>query len=123
MLSEWISYLYDDAIDAGISISVFWNSSIPEVLDMLDSYKRVQKIQTKEKLLFMYQLAEWTASYIASKLDEKCPIPYPWDRFPELFKDEKTIFEDTRTKQEFQEFKERRKQYYEYMNKQRASKK
>lgn len=121
MVSDLINALYPNAIDAGISITVFWNSSLAEIVDMLDSYKRVQAVRTKEKLLEMYQLAEWFSEHMAAKLNENIPIPYPWYKFPDIFSEEQRIFEENKQKQEFEEFKERRRQYYEYKNHQRAS--
>ena len=85
MVSDLINALYPNAIDAGISITVFWNSSLAEIVDMLDSYKRVQAVRTKEKLLEMYQLAEWFSEHMAAKLDKNIPVPYPWDKFPDIF--------------------------------------
>ncbi len=121
MLSERIYYLYQDALDIGIPIERFWNSSLAEVLDMLESHKRVRQYQTKEKLLFIYQLSEWTADHIMSKWDKDYPVPHPWDTYPDLFQEEQALFEESRQRQEFEAFKERRRQYYEYKNHQRAS--
>ena len=121
MLSDWIDRLYSDALDIGISIETFWNSSLSEILDMMESYKRVQYEKTRERILFMYQHAEWTAQHIAAKFDSKQRVPYPWDSFPEMFSVEKEVFEENRQKQELEEFKERRRNYYNYKNKQRAS--
>ncbi len=122
MVSDLINDLYPNAIDAGISIEAFWNSSLAEIADMLDSYKRVQAVKTKEKLLEMYQLAEWFSEHMAAKLDKNIQVPYPWDKFPDIFVEEQRIFEENKQKQEFEDFKERRRQYYEYKNHQRASK-
>ncbi len=121
MVSDLINALYPNALDAGISIERFWSSSLAEISDILESYKRVQKIRTKEKLLEMYQLAEWFSEHMAARLDKDIPVPYPWDKFPDIFAEEQLIFEEARQKQEFEEFKERRRQYYEYKNNQRAS--
>lgn len=89
---------------------------------MMESYKRRQTEKTKEKILLIYQLAEWTAEHIAAKLDKECHPSYPWDRYPNLFAEEQELFEENRQKQEFEIFKEKRRQYYEYKNHQRASK-
>ncbi len=88
---------------------------------MLESFKRVQIVRTKERLLEMYQMAEWVSEHMASKLDKDIPVPYPWDKFPDIFTEERQIFEENKQKQEFEQFKERRRQYYEYKNNQRTS--
>lgn len=100
---------------------MFWNSSFSEVIDKMESYKRVQKAKTKEKILFIYQLAEWMSEHMAAKLDKECTASYPWDKYPELFAEEQHMFEEQKQREELEVFKERRRQYYNFKNSQRAS--
>lgn len=88
--------LYPVALDYGISIETFWDSSLNEILDMIESAAREEKRRRKEKIVDDFVIAEVTAMNIASMLfpDKKLRLPKPWDYYDRLFKEEKAVFEE-----------------------------
>lgn len=51
---------------------------------------------------------------------EKDKMSYPWDYYPELFREDKLQYEQTQAENEFEEFKSRRKRAIMAFNKNRG---
>ncbi len=109
------------ALDAGISIELFWNSSLNEITDMLESYARKEKRRRKEKVLDDFIIAEVTAVNLAALFssDKKAETPKPWDYYQELFVEEKKAYEKEKAYRELEEYKEERRAYVAEVNRRR----
>lgn len=46
------------ALDCGISSSLFWNSSVLEITDLMESFERTERRKQKQKAIDNYYLAD-----------------------------------------------------------------
>lgn len=114
--------MYPAAIDAGITIELFWNSSVNEIIDMLESHYRENERKRKQKIMDDFLLAEVIAHNVATLLfseSDKKVMQRPWDYYPSLFKKEKERYEEKERQIEFEEYKERRREYIAEFNRRR----
>ncbi|MBQ8232433.1 MAG: hypothetical protein IJZ34_10990 [Lachnospiraceae bacterium] len=116
-MSDYLSELYPEALDAGISHEVFWDSSLREIHDMLESFLRRRKQKLKDDFI----IAEVTALNILIRISPKKnkKYPKPWDYYECLFSEEKKIYEEEEEQQAFEEYKEQRRRYVEEYNRRR----
>lgn len=109
------------ALDAGIPIDTFWDSSLSEIWDMLESYERRKRQIRKDKILDDFIIAEVTAINLAALLssDKKIQTPRPWDYYQKIFTEEKEVYEKERAERELEEYKEKRRAYAAEVNRRR----
>lgn len=90
-----------------MSISGFWNSSLVDIQDFIESYTR----RKKEEIMKNFTHAEIMANRLAMLLpsDDKVQRIMPWDYYPELFKEERIRYKKQKEEQEFKEFKMNRR--------------
>lgn len=79
----------------GYSPSLFWDSSLQDIFDLMESYKRSQKIKLEEyeadlkaKISLNFVLARQIGEYLGSLIDSKVKITPLEELFPALFKQE-----------------------------------
>lgn len=108
-------------MDAGISIELFWNSSINEILDMISSFQRTEHEKWKNRVIDNFAIAEATALNLASVIFGKNEVkpPKPWDYYTSSFKEEKEAYEEAERKKEWEEYKENRRKYINEFNRRR----
>lgn len=82
-------------------------------MDTVLSYQR----RRKKEIWDIFLKAEVSALYFCGKEGQE--PPHPWDYYPELFKDERAKYEETMQEKEFEEYKERKREYIEEMNRRR----
>ena len=114
--------MYPAAIDAGIPIELFWNSSVNEIIDMMESHYRETERKRKQKIMDDFLLAEVIAHNVAIMLfseNDKKSMEMPWDYYPSLFEKEKELYEEKKRQIEFEEYKERRREYIAEFNRRR----
>lgn len=109
------------AIDAGISIEAFWNYSLNEIIDILESISREEKRRRKEKIIDAFIIAEVTAMNLAALFssDEKIKFPKPWDYYDKIFDEEKEVFKQQELERQLEEYKEKRRAYVAEVNRRR----
>lgn len=80
----------------GYSPSLFWDSSILEIYDLIESYNRRQKLKQEEKeaelkanIVLNSVLSRQIGEYVACLFSEEARITEINELFPTLFKDEK----------------------------------
>ncbi len=85
----------------GYSPSLFWDSSLQEVYDLMESYNRRKKNEIKEleeklkiEISLNAVLARQIGEYVASLFNSDSKISSLGELFPELFKDEETSNND-----------------------------
>lgn len=111
-------------MDCGISVSEFWELSLSEVYDIIQSFQRRLKEREKRKVEKVFILAEAIASYIAFSFSSKedrdgIDLMQPWDRYPALFEEEREEFERYSSDAEFIKYKESRKRMADDHNRRR----
>lgn len=106
-----INNLYPDALDCGISVTDFWELSVMEISDIMQSYKHRKKVQLKQDLINGFAFAQNTAELIGKYLSKENTARNPWDFFPELFAEEKKIYEAEQEKRQVETARENRKAY------------
>ena len=94
---------------------MFWDSSIDEISDMMESYRRTYTNKMKEKILLNQTLAIQIRQEITPLLVEEIPEEYKhkyvWDLFPDLFKEEYEEYSKIQEENELEEFKEKRRAF------------
>lgn len=101
--------LYPSALDAGIPVSSFWEYSVAEINDLLASHRRTAERQYKERVRHGFDLAQMIENIVARAFDSKAKKLYPWDLYPEMFKEERKAFEIEKAYEDMETFKERRR--------------
>lgn len=94
--------------------------SIVEISDLIDSYNRNKVNKIKEKALFNQVLANQISEMIAlifSGDENKVELSHLWDFFPGLFEKEKIQFEQKKEIEEFERFKQKRREFASRHNK------
>ena len=72
-------------MDYGISEKDFWEMTLAELIRLVDSKKRTQLIQTKEKAMFDYTLANLIGRSIARLHSSANHYPSIAEAYPSLF--------------------------------------
>ncbi len=92
---------------------MFWNSTIKELQDSIESYNRVTYRKTKEKAIFNTILAKQIGEQIAMLFDEKKEIQpmQLWQLYPNLFDEEKEQYEVEKKNNDLELYKARMKDF------------
>lgn len=88
--------MYPICLDIDISPSIFWESSIGELEDLINSYNRKKLNTNREKAVFYGILTSQIGEQVAMILDSKNGMTPKkiWEYYPALFEDEKLQFEE-----------------------------
>lgn len=99
--------LYPRALDCGIRPGEFWELSLLEVTDLMESYERRERARLKQSLLEKHFLARDIGQYIALVVQgsDQVEVLDIWDFFPELFREEKEAAKQARTEQQLALYK------------------
>lgn len=117
--------IYPDALDAGISPELFWQLSLNEILDLMESRYRAERRERRFRISDIYLLAKITAEYIGiSFAGDKYngEMPHPWDTYPKLFAEDKEEYERKQADASLEDYKQKRKAYAKEFNRRRALK-
>lgn len=87
--------------------------------DILLSRQRVRTQKAKETISGRHELAGLIGMYVYKMLDSDVSIPAKWDMYPELFTEEKKLFETERIKRDLEEARISRREYARAYNRQR----
>lgn len=103
-LLEMFDRLYPLALDCGIRYDEFWDMTLKEMLQVMESYKRKIDQQAKQNLAMNYNLAGLVSDFVARKLNGK-KIPSLYETFPALAnpEDMKKSMEKQNEQQEYNE--------------------
>lgn len=107
--------MYPAALDCGIDPERFWNLTIPEISDLMESYERRSAAKVKQDLLSKHFLAKDISQFVALLVhgNDQIKIQELWDFFPELFGDMK---EDSERKKAEQQLAVYKAQMLNYVN-------
>ena len=105
--TELINELYPICLDAGITPAQFSDSTLDELFDLLNSFRRRVENRQKEQIVSNYMLAFQIGERVASMFDKNSKITPVWDLYPDLFKKEKELNDIATTKAEIEAYKAR----------------
>lgn len=107
-------------LDIGGEPLVFWDLTVLEIRDLIESYNRVRIQKQKDKIIESYRLSQMIAnnvSLLLSLLLSKDAKPLEvWDYAPELFQEERDQVEKARLAQELKLHQERMRMFAESHN-------
>lgn len=103
-------------LDIGGKPLDFWDLTVLEVRDMIESYNRVAIQKQKEKIIESYRLSQMIANNVSMLLSKDAKPLEIWDYAPELFKNEREQVEQARLTQELRLHKERMRMFAESHN-------
>lgn len=115
-ITDTIENLYMPAVDAGMDIDIFWNSTIQEITDYMDSRLRIRAQDRKERIINLFLLANLCAERDPMTDKKQIEMTMPWDWYPELFQEEKRQYQLQAEQEKMEEYKERRKRYVQEFN-------
>lgn len=106
-------------MDCGIRPELFWESSLNEIIDMMESYVRCQERQRKQKLTDDFILAKVSTLNLAAMLAGKNDFCNPWDFYPQMFQKDKEIYEAQTREAQLADYRKRRRQWADEFNRRR----
>jgi hypothetical protein len=90
--------------------SEFWESSLPEIIDRIQSADR----KRKQEIGNLFMLAEIISNRMFR--DKDTPAVMPWDYYPKLFTEDKASYEDQQRIKELENYKEKRRRAMDRYN-------
>lgn len=103
-------------LDIGGKPLDFWDLTILEIKDMIESHNRVTIQKQKEKIVESYRLSQMIANNVSLLLSKEAKPLDVWDYAPELFQEERNQVEKARQEQEMKMHKERMRAFAESHN-------
>lgn len=103
-------------LDIGGKPLDFWDLTILEIRDMIESHNRVTIQKQKEKIVESYRLSQMIANNVSLLLSKEAKPLDVWDYAPELFEKEREQVEQARLAQELRLHKERMRMFAESHN-------
>jgi hypothetical protein len=86
--SDYVYQWLDNALDAGISETDFWNMTIAELTRAIQSKERVKKLEAKEKATYDYILAAMVTKGVQAAMAGGEGLPDITEIYPSVFVDE-----------------------------------
>lgn len=118
-MSDQLSELYFYALDLGIPAEKYWELSINEIIDTMDSLQRQRKRKEKQKIMDNFILAEILTANFSALISGKGDIKRPWEYYPELFKEEQETYQKAEEDRKWEKYKENRRAYMAEWNRRR----
>ena len=103
-------------LDIGGKPLDFWDLTILEIRDMIESHNRVTVQKQKEKIVESYRLSQMIANNVSLLLSKEAKPFDVWDYAPDLFQEEKDQVEKARQEEEMRLHKERMRAFAESHN-------
>lgn len=94
-----------------------------EICDLMESHRRTERQQAKQRINQDFIMAEVNARYLAMAMDGKGELPKVWEYYPELYADERTQYEAQMAADEMEDYKARRLEYVREFNRRRKRQK
>lgn len=103
-------------LDIGGKPLDFWDLTILEIRDMIESHNRVTIQKQKEKIVESYRLSQMIANNVSLLLSKEAKPLDVWDYAPDLFQEERDQVEKARQEEEMRLHKERMRAFAESHN-------
>lgn len=94
----------------------FWDLTVLEIREMIESYNRVTIQKQKEKIVESYRLSQMIANNVSLLLSKDAKPLEVWDYAPELFEKEREQVEQARLAQVLKLHQERMRMFAESHN-------
>ena len=95
----------------------FWNYGVDEVIDIIESHRRVEKAKIKQEISNNYMQAFMIRDGVASLFDEKVKPKQLYEIYPDLFVEGKKVAEELQHQNELEIHKEKLRAFAERFNK------
>ena len=95
--------IYPDALDCGIRPELFWDSTLNEIMDMMESYVRCRARDRKQQISDNFILSKALTLNLSTLFNEKAELCNPWDFYPQTFKEDKENYEHQKLEAELAE--------------------
>lgn len=96
--------MYPRALDIGIKPQEFWEYSVAEINDLLESHERLRVDSIKAKALAHCQLGYVITGDISNAMTAEGQTIKPWDLYPKLFEKEREDYEIEQYKQKMRNY-------------------
>ena len=106
-------------LDIGGKPLDFWDLTVLEIREMIESYNRVKLQERKEKIIDSYRLSKMISNHISLLLSKDAKVLEFWEYAPELFVEEQQAVEQERQRQVLLLHKERMREFAERHNQKR----
>ena len=106
-------------LDIGGKPLDFWDLTVLEIREMIESYNRVKIQERKEKIIDSYRLSQMISNHVSLLLSNDAKIVEFWEYAPELFIEEQQAVERERQRQALLLHKERMREFAERHNRKR----
>lgn len=118
-VTQIIERLYPMFLDIGGKPLDFWDLTVLEIREMIESYNRVKIQERKEKIIDSYILSRMITNHVSLLLSNDAKIVELWEYAPELFVEEQQAVEQERQRQALLLHKERMRDFAERHNRKR----
>ena len=106
-------------LDIGGKPLDFWDLTVLEIREMIESYNRVKIQERKEKIIDSYRLSQMISNHVSSLLSKDAKVLEFWEYAPDLFVEEQQAVEQERQRQALLLHKERMREFAERHNQKR----
>lgn len=107
-------------MDCGIEPDAFWESTLNEIVDMMESYARSKTRERKQKIRDDFVLAKALTFNMSTLLsDEKKEFCNPWDFYPNVFEEDKKLYEHQKLEAELADYRDKRRRWADEFNRRR----
>lgn len=102
--------MYPEALDCGIPADKFWDLTLQEIMDTIESYHRTKEASLRHQAGENFRLAEIIANrigYVFSSEKDRSEdmLVMPWDLYPGLFEDESEKIKESKSDAELDNYK------------------
>lgn len=106
-------------LDIGGKPLDFWELTIGEIRDMIESHNRVNLQAKKDKIVENYRLSQMIVNHISLLLSKEAKVAEFWEYAPELFEEERNAIEQQKQNHTLLLHKERMREFAERHNRKR----
>ena len=106
-------------LDIGGKPLDFWDLTVLEIREMIESYNRVKIQERKEKIIDSYRLSQMISNHVSLLLSKDAKGFEFWEYAPELFIEEQQAVERERQRHALLLHKERMREFAERHNRKR----
>lgn len=106
-------------LDIGGKPLDFWDLTVLEIREMIESYNRVKTQERKEKIIDSYRLSQMISNHVSLLLSKDAKVLEFWEYAPELFVEEQQAVEQERQRQALLLHKQQMREFAERHNRKR----
>ncbi|HEM4089471.1 hypothetical protein QE612_11240 [Streptococcus suis] len=110
-----INGFYPTALDVGIDPFSFWEYTLLELKELVESYNRQQFQKQKEIASHHFIQSQMIARFVSLMFQEKGEAPDIWEFYPTLFEEDRAQIEQARIERDLKIHQEQMRAYAERM--------